>query len=95
MANRHSHKKLRAEVYARMAQTGESYQAARQRIVMRTREKGSPVDLVPFRFFGMPMTLATTEGGVVHSVAVLRATPTSSRSYPLPLAAWLLPRGVN
>jgi hypothetical protein len=95
MANRHSHKKLRAAVYARMARTGESYQAARQRIVTCPREEGSPVDLVPFWFFGMPMTLATTVGGVVQSIAVLRATPTSSRSYPLPLAVWLLPRGVN
>lgn len=94
MANRHSHKKLRAEVLARMAKTGESYQAAWQR-VMGTREQGTRVDLVPFRFFGAPMTLATTEGGVVHSVAVLNATPTLSRSYPLPLAALLVPQGVN
>lgn len=95
MANRHSHKKLRAEIHARMAKTGESYQAARQRILLRTHEQGPEVDLVPFRFFGVPMTLATTEGKVVHAVGVLRATLKSSRSYPLPLAAWLLPQGVN
>lgn len=95
MANRHCHKKLRAEIRAQMAQTGESYQAARRRILMCTREKHTRVNLVPFRFFGVPMTLATTEGSVVHSVAVLRATPRSSRSYPLPLAVWLLPQGVN
>jgi hypothetical protein len=95
MANRHSHKKLRAEIRARMAKTGESYQTARQRILMRANEQHPEVDLVPFRFFGVPMTLATAEGRSVHSVAVLRATPKFSRSYPLPLAAWLLPRGVN
>jgi len=95
MANRHSHKKLRAEIRARMTKTGESYQAARQRILMRTNGQHADVDLVPFRFFGVPLTLATTEGSVVHFVAVLRAIPRSSRTYPLPLAAWLLPQGVN
>jgi hypothetical protein len=95
MANRHSHKKLRAEIRARMATTGESYQAARQRILMRTRETRTNVDLVPFRFFGVPLTLATAEGGVVHSIAVLGLGPRSTRPYPLPLAAWLMPRGVN
>jgi hypothetical protein len=95
MANRHSHKKLRAEIRARMAQTGESYQAARHRILLRIKVKRARVDLVPFRFFGMPMTLATSEGDVVHAVAVLRSTPTSARSYPVPLAAWLSPQGVN
>jgi hypothetical protein len=93
MANRHSHKKLLAEIRVRMVRTGESYQAARQRILRHTGEERTRVDLVPFRFFGVPMTLATSEGSVVHSVAVLR--PTSDRSYPLPLAAWLLPQGVN
>jgi hypothetical protein len=29
MANRHCHKKLRAEIRSRMARTGESYQKAR------------------------------------------------------------------
>jgi hypothetical protein len=95
MANRHSHKKLRAEIRARMAKTGESYQAARQRILVRTGERGTRVDLVPFRFFGVPMTLVTMEGPVVHSLAVLKPVPTSSRSYPLPLAAWLSPQGLN
>ena len=73
MANRHSHKKLRAEIRARMAKTGQSYQAARQRILARTADHGPAVDLVPFRFFGLPMTLAIAEGGVVQSVAVLRS----------------------
>ncbi len=95
MANRRTHKKLRAEIRARMATTGESYQAARQRILLRAVENGARVDLVPFHYFGVPMTLATAEGNVVHSVAVLRPAPTSGRSYPLPLAAWLLPQGLN
>jgi hypothetical protein len=93
MANRHSHKKLRAEIRVRMASTGESYQAARARIV--TRAMDVEIDLVPFRFFGVPMTLATAEGRIVHSIAVLRATRGSAPSYPLPVAAWLRPRGVN
>jgi hypothetical protein len=94
MANRHSHKKLRAEIRVRMARTGESYQAARARIVARSNVDVE-IDLVPFRFFGVPMTLATAEGRIVHSVAVLRATRGSAPSYPLPLAAWLRPQGVN
>ncbi len=93
MANRHSHKKLRAEVRARMATTGESYQTARKRVLARSRH--TAVDLVPFRFFGVPMTLATAEGSVLHSVAVLRHAPRSARRYTLPFAAWLRPHGVN
>jgi hypothetical protein len=95
MSNRHTHKKLRAEARARMVRTGESYQLARQRILSRSHDPSMGVDLVPFRFFGVPMTLATAEGSAVHSIAVLSATPRSSRSYSLPLAAWLSPRGVN
>ena len=95
MANRHHHKKLRAEILARMATTGESYQAARQRIVTRRTKERAHVDLVAFRFFGLPMTLATTEGAVVHAVAVMAAAPKASRSFPLPIARLLSPRGVN
>jgi hypothetical protein len=94
MANRHSHKKLRAEILTRMAQTGESYQVAREHIVRRSTESRTEVDLVPFRFFGVPMTLATAEGGLVHCVAVL-GRPRSGRSFSLPLTAWLSPQGVN
>lgn len=93
MANRHSHKKLRAEVRARMTTTGESYQTAWAGAVTRSRH--TSMDLVPFRFFGLPMTLATAEGSVLHSVAVLRHAPRSTRSYPLPFAMWLRPQGVN
>jgi hypothetical protein len=94
MANRHSHKKLRAEILSRMARTGERYQAAREHIVTRSQGARTEVDLVPFRFFGVPMTLATAEGGLVHSIAVL-GRPRSTRSFPLPFVAWLSPEGVN
>lgn len=94
MANRHSHKKLRAEVRARSAETGESYQAARAHILAR-RSRDTAVDLIPFRYFGVPMTLATAAVNGVQSVAVLRHAPTSARLYPLPLATWLRPQGVN
>ncbi len=71
MANRHAHKKLRAEIRARMAKTGESYQAARNRIATRAVRHAIAVDLVPFTRFGVPMTLATFEGETVDSFAVL------------------------
>jgi hypothetical protein len=78
-----------------MARTGEGYQTARQRILIGTNVLPTTVDLVPFRFFGMPMTLATAEGSVVQSIAVLTPAPRSAQSYPLPLAAWFRPQGVN
>lgn len=95
MANRHSHKKQRAEIRARMAQTGESYQKARQALLVRRDVPERHVDLVPFSFFGVPMTLATMVTGPIHAVAVLRATPRGSRSFGLPVATWLRPRGWN
>ena len=57
MANRHTHKKLRVEIRARMAKTGESYQAARNRIVPRAVRHAIAVDLIRFTRFGVPMTL--------------------------------------
>ncbi|MEO8183776.1 MAG: hypothetical protein ABI895_33545 [Deltaproteobacteria bacterium] len=63
MANRHSHKKLRAEVRARMARTGESYQQARQRLLARqpslTAQPVSGFDLLEFSYFGKPAVLAS------------------------------------
>ena len=93
MAHRRAHKKLRAEIRARMAKTGESYQAARQRIVDRGRS--DDVDLVPCRYFGVPMTLATAAGPIVHFMTMLPSTAAWTRARPLPLARWLLPRRVN
>lgn len=94
MANRHSHKKLRAEILARMTRTGESYQRARQRILADAQDSAPRLDadLVRFRFFGAPMTLATTAGGVVDTVAILNGR---ERPLPVPRLVWLLPRGVN
>jgi hypothetical protein len=65
MANRHSHKKLRAEVRARMARTGESYQQARQKLLALRRSGSasaqacSGFDLLEFRYLGKPAVLAS------------------------------------
>jgi hypothetical protein len=63
MGNRHHHKKLRAEVRARMASTGESYQTALARIQARRSASAvrSPMDLVSVEYFGVTATLATYE----------------------------------
>ena len=63
MANRHSHKKLRAEIRTRMASTGESYQAAWRRLVaLRSNERRSQPtgvpDLIAASYFGLPITVA-------------------------------------
>jgi hypothetical protein len=73
MGNRHHHKKLRAEVRARMARTGESYQRALARIreECEGRAPARDVDLVAFEYFGVPATLATFEiAGRLACVAV-------------------------
>jgi hypothetical protein len=83
MANRRSHKKLRAEARARMVRTGESYQRALQQILgeqERQRHFGElvPLDdfeLTDFTYFGRPATLATwrmlgTHGAVLLSESV-------------------------
>lgn len=58
MANRHTHKKLRAEVRARMAATGESHQTALQRIRERSKPASEAPDLLAARYFGLPITIA-------------------------------------
>lgn len=66
MANRHAHKKLRAEIRARMARTGESYQRAHARILARPR-----VHLTPFVSHGKEGVIATIDDrGVVLHVLV-------------------------
>jgi hypothetical protein len=91
MGNRHHHKKLRAEVRARMARTGESYQRALARIL--DERAGAPpareVDLLAFEYFGVPATLATFEvAGRLACVAVSSrlASGTFPRSVLLSLA---------
>jgi hypothetical protein len=62
MGNRHHHKKLRAEVRARMARTGEGYQRALARILEeRTARPANAVDLVRIDYFGASAALATFE----------------------------------
>jgi hypothetical protein len=66
MANRHTHKKLRAEVRARMAATGESHQTALQRILLRraASRTGAPArvpELIATTYFGVPITVAAYE----------------------------------
>lgn len=65
MANRHSHKKLRAEIRARMAATGESHQTALQRLRRLRRDErvgGRAVpELIAATYFGIPITLAAFE----------------------------------
>lgn len=95
MANRHANKKLRAAVRRRMARTGESYQTARQRVLEDQQRTESPVDLVPFTYFGIPLTLVTSELDDIHAIAAIRHTGYPMQSYPVPLAAWYRPRGVN
>jgi hypothetical protein len=63
MGNRHHHKKLREQVRARMARTGESYQKALARIHAERASlvRRDTVDLVPVQYFGVVATLATYE----------------------------------
>jgi hypothetical protein len=74
MANRHAHKKLRAEVRARMAATGESYQQAHARIATRQVSAAPQTDLVPVSYYGIPLALATIE---MHGMAVAVLVPSS------------------
>jgi hypothetical protein len=99
MSNRHAHKKLTAEIRARMAKTGERYQTARDRILARPRDPASAVDLVPCARFGVPTTLAILSTHSLHWIAWLGHAPRSGRavvpaSAPFAMVA-LRPRGVN
>ena len=62
MANRHRHKKLRAEIRARMALTGESYQAAHGRVstlrAARDLHSKDIPELFATTYFGVPITVA-------------------------------------
>jgi len=99
MANRHSHKKLRAEIRARRVTTGESYQTARQRVLARQTPDPIAADLTPLTRFGVPMTLATLSGGGVQWFAVLGHAPRTAtlavHASPLFAMRLLRPRGVN
>jgi hypothetical protein len=75
MANRHAHKKLRAEVRARMAATAESYQQAHARVATRrVSATGPQTDLVPVSYYGIPLALATIE---MHGMSIAVLVPSS------------------
>lgn len=63
MANRHSHKKLRGAARAQMARTGESYQQARQRLLVQRpaaqAQALSGFELLEFSHLGKPAILAS------------------------------------
>lgn len=66
MANRNTHKKLRAEIRSRMAITGESHQTALSRIRARRNAPArvaapSVPDLVRAQYFGLAVTLAAVD----------------------------------
>ena len=64
MGNRHHHKRMRADVRAAMAVTGESYQQALSRLRAARRRAAAPprdIDLITIDYFGIPLTLATFE----------------------------------
>ena len=76
MANRHAHKKLRAEIRARMAATGESYQQAHARVATRQVSATPPrTDLVPVSYYGIPLALATFE---MHGMSLAVLVPSST-----------------
>ncbi len=84
MANRHAHKKLCAEIRARMAATGESYQQAYARVATRRVSENAPqTDLVPVSYYGIPIALATIE---MHGMSVAVWVPSSTlwrHGYPV------------
>jgi len=92
MGNRHGHKQLRIAARERMAQTGESYQQARSRILeqreARSRSQPAPqatpieADLLPICFFGSPAALALfTIAGRVSALVV--SLPQRRAPFPL------------
>ena len=75
MANRHAHKKLRTEVRARMAATGETYQQALARVATHPVSASAPqTDLVAVSYYGIPLALATIE---MHGMSVNVLVPSS------------------
>jgi hypothetical protein len=91
MANRRTHKKLRAEILARMSATGESYQQARARILSRAAPpNGVRTDLVPVSYFGLPGALATMESNGITVFALIPSSTLWGRGYPHPFPLPLL-----
>jgi hypothetical protein len=81
MGNRHGNKQLRRAVQARMAKTGECHQQARSSLLAlreaarlarsEPEATGIDADLMPIRYFGLPLALATFQIGGRLSVLVL------------------------
>ncbi|HYQ29209.1 MAG TPA: hypothetical protein VER04_18385 [Polyangiaceae bacterium] len=83
MGNRHHNKQLRAQVRARMAKTGESYQQALSRLSPRPSlgAQTTDVDFLRIDYFGTPLTLATFE--ILEQVSCV-VLPSSGLPSPLP-----------
>jgi hypothetical protein len=90
MANRHAHKKLRAEIRARMVETGESYQRARAHIVTRKCPANTCTDLVPVTWYGLPATLATYETHGLCGAILIPSAKLWGHGYPNPFPQYSL-----
>jgi hypothetical protein len=78
MANRHAHKKLLAEIRARMAATGERYQRARARILDRPPVRAH---LTAFVTHGLEGAIATIEDrGLVMHIFISKGGATPLRA---------------
>jgi hypothetical protein len=92
MGNRHGHKQLRRAARARMANTGESYQQARSSLLAQrqplplarpeTEASSIGADLMPIRYFGLPLAMATFQ--IAGKLAVLALSGPQGRG-PFPL----------
>jgi hypothetical protein len=89
MANRHHHKKLRVEIHARMARTGESYQKARDAILAPPEPSSPVVELMSITSFGVPVTLAMFEGEDFSSFSLLGGQAPSQA--PIAVSRFTLP----
>jgi hypothetical protein len=101
MANRHSQKKLRAAVRARMARTGESYQQARQRLLAlwpsssASAQAVSGFDLLEFSYFGKPAVLASWHSYGVPVALVLSEAVRRPLMFPRFALPSALPKGAR
>jgi hypothetical protein len=90
MANRHAHKKLRAEICARMRKTGESYQKARASILSERRLPNVRADLLAVTWYGLPVTLATYETNDLSGAILIPSSKLWGHGYPNPFPHYAL-----
>jgi hypothetical protein len=100
MANRHSHKKRRAEVRARMARTCESYQQALEavRAARAMFEVPAIESVVTFEHFGQTRMLVITERFGMPMVMLMPLPQAAGSKEPKamrPTMSWLTSRGTN